>query len=120
MSLQLSSPLFPRFGWVPAGGCRCGALRGDIYHVSEGTARLADGDGLGSGSGVGWAAGRSKSTPHMPVVVCVCSNVRQFQSAIWAHIGLVFTAWPYFVSHNLWLAFHQSTQLHPNLQALAH
>ena len=39
----------------------------------------------------------------MHILVCICSNVRQFQSMLWINIGSVFVAWPYFVSHNLLL-----------------
>ena len=40
------------------------------------------------------AARRSKSAPHMHVLVCICSDVRQFQSMLWTNIGSVFVAWP--------------------------
>ena len=52
------------------------------------------------------AARRSKSAPHMHVVVCMCSNVWEFQSMLSTNIGSVFAAWPCFVSQNLWLKYN--------------
>ena len=55
----------------------------------------------------------------MHVLVYICSNVRQFQSDHPIHIGSLFIAWPYFVSHDLWLKYNYSNHLHLDLQVLA-
>ena len=52
------------------------------------------------------AARRSKSTPHMHVLVCLCSNVPRFQSDHPICIGSSFIAWPHFVSRNLFFFPH--------------
>ena len=51
--------------------------------------------------------------------VCICSNVRQFQSMLWTNIGSVFVAWPCFVSQNLWIKYNDCGHLYLSLQAFA-
>ena len=55
----------------------------------------------------------------MHVLVCICSNVRQFQSMLWTNIGSVFVAWPCFVSQNLWIKYNDCGHLYLSLQAFA-
>ena len=56
------------------------------------------------------AACRSKSAPHMYVLVCICSNTQQFsQLVLMKHLSsdcAILLAWPCFVDQNNWPAFH--------------
>ena len=55
----------------------------------------------------------------MHVLVCICSNVRQFQPMPWTNIGSVFVAWPCSVRQNLWLKYNYCGHLYLLLQAFA-